>query len=109
MLLDLWHALDRLWRVMCKTHGACKPFQSHISAAFRIFYKEDLVRAITAYERASLLVGQELEKAKQRDWGKITQHCRFVVPPAKVLLYRFDQVVITFSCVADAKTGEKII
>ena len=65
----------------------------------------EVQQALDAYAKTSSLSGEELANAIQREWGTITQHCRGAVPEAKLLLYRYDQLIIAYHTVVDAATG----
>jgi hypothetical protein len=107
VILDLFHAMDRLIKLAHKKHGGYRPFISRLREAFTVFRPCDVAAAIGVYAAKHGLSGSDLDKAAQRDYAAITQHCPVAVPSdSTVLLYRFDQVILTFCNVVDANTGD---
>jgi hypothetical protein len=109
VLLDLFHALQRIIRLAHKSHGAFRPFIARLREAFSVMLSSDVDAAIAAYEqRHAIASTAELARVVERDFAMITQHCPVSVPsdPA-VLLRRFDEVILAFFfCnVMDGTTG----
>jgi hypothetical protein len=107
VLLDLFHALQRIIRLAHKSHGAYMPFIARLREAFSVMLSSDVDAAIAAYEQRHAAASQtELARAVERDFAVITQHCPVSVPsdPA-VLLRRFDEVILAFCNVMDGTTG----
>jgi hypothetical protein len=107
VLLDLFHALQRIIRLAHKSHGAYRPFIARLREAFSVMLSSDVDAAIAAYEqRHATASTAELARAVERDFAMITQHCPVSVPsdPA-VLLRRFDEVILAFCNVMDGTTG----
>lgn len=86
----------------------CRPFQADLCEALVVVHPGEAQQAVQSYSSKSPLKGEELALDIQRNWFKIVKHCRRVIPEPGLLLYRFDQLIITYSCILDAATGEQL-
>jgi hypothetical protein len=82
-----------------------RPFQAQLHEVFMVRHPAEVQQAIDAYTAKSTLTDEELAWAIQRDWLQITQHCRGTIPESRLLLYRFDQLIVAYSTITDATTG----
>lgn len=73
--LDPFHAMQRLSKLILKSHGACRAYLARLRDAFFMVHMEDLA----AVEAALHLLGkspEEIEAKKKTDWGYFLQRCR---------------------------------
>lgn len=73
--LDPFHAMQRLSKLILKSHGACRAYMARLRDAFFMVHSEDLA----AVEAALLSLGMtppEIEEKKKTDWAYFLQRCR---------------------------------
>lgn len=105
MRLDIFHALNRIARVLKKSHGAFCTFMAKLRDAFFLVCLEDmeLVEEVLKNIGFSDL---EIKDKKDQDWVFFLHYCRRAVPPKEILLKRFDKVCQMFRNLRDAKSGD---
>eukprot|EP00903_Cladosiphon_okamuranus_P019959 g18342.t1 len=105
--LDPFHAMQRLSKLILKSHGACRAYLARLRDAFFMVHKEDLA----GVEEALRLQGmspEEIEAKKNSDWGYFLQRCRRVIPPPDVLLKRFNLANRIYGYLLDKKTKQPL-
>ena len=73
--LDPFHAMQRLSKLVLKSHGACGACMARLRDALLMVHSEDLA----AVESALRLLGktpEEIEEKKKTDWAYFLQSCR---------------------------------
>ncbi len=73
--LDAFHAMQRLSKLILKSHGACRAYLARLRDAFFKVNAEDLA----AVEAALLQTGmskEDIEVKKTKDWTYFLQRCR---------------------------------
>lgn len=104
--LDLWHAENRLIEQARRTHGAYRPFCANLRDALAIPDPEALGRVEKVLEsRHPTWNSREIKAFMSKHYSRIVKHVPRVVPPAPVLVQRFDNVINTFRSIRDASTG----
>ncbi|CAN0158153.1 unnamed protein product, partial [Ectocarpus fasciculatus] len=107
VLLDLWHAENRLAGAGCKQHGAFYAFLAHLRDAFAVPHPILLQKAKDIWKmRHPTWTDQQVDEDMRNNYtNKVLKYVPRTVPPAPVLLDRFDSVMDAFENVRDAKTG----
>lgn len=67
--------MQRLSKLILKSHGACAPYLARLRDAFFILYKEDLEN-VEAALRMSGLSDEDITLKKHNDWGFFLRRCR---------------------------------
>ena len=73
--LDPFHAMQRLSKLVLKSHGACGAYMARLRDALFMVHSEDLA----AVEAALRLLGktpEEIEEKKKTDGAYFLQRCR---------------------------------
>eukprot|EP00903_Cladosiphon_okamuranus_P006310 g6187.t1 len=99
--------MQRLSKLILKSHGACRAYLARLRDAFFMVHMEDLA----GVEAALRLVGRspaEIEEKKKCDWGYFLQKCRRVIPPAAVLVKRFDLINRIYGNLLDRKMKQPL-
>ncbi|CAN0310195.1 unnamed protein product, partial [Laminaria digitata] len=109
--LDVFHALQRISRLVKKNHGAFKPFMARLRDAFFIVNSEDIKEA-SFVERSLEAQGmhpEEVAEFREKNWTFFLRNCRRLVPERERLLKRFNSVTSQFWDVIDARSGEILL
>ena len=73
--LDPFHPMQRLSKLVLKSHGACGAYMARLRDALFMVHSDDLA----AVEAALHLLGKtpaEIEEKKKTDWAYFLQTCR---------------------------------
>lgn len=73
--LDPFHAMQRLSKLVLKSHGACRAFLTRLRDAFFKVYRSDLEEVETALRQQGKSDG-EIETIKEQTWGYFLSLCR---------------------------------
>ena len=73
--LDPFHAMQRLSKLILKSHGACRAYMARLRDAFFMVHLEDLA-AVEAALRSLGKTPAEIEEMKRTDWAYFLQRCR---------------------------------
>ncbi|CAM9376638.1 unnamed protein product [Sphacelaria rigidula] len=106
--LDIFHALQRLSRLLKKSHGAFRPFMARLRDACFIVNLADNKEARLAL-KAQGMKPEEVATYKKKNWTFFLRNCRRLVPNRERLSARFDSVIDQFRNVVDAKSGEVLL
>ncbi|CAN0585127.1 unnamed protein product, partial [Laminaria digitata] len=86
--LDLFHGLQRISRLVKKSHGAFKPFMARLRDACFIVNRDDIAEAKRALESGGM-TPEKVQELRENNWTFFLRHCRRLVPERKRLLKRF--------------------
>ena len=103
---DMFHAMDRMLRVIPKGHGALGLFSRTLSHAMMLFNKTDAEKArkVAATKFPNMSWGDVL--LRQADW--VSKHVRRFVPKPSVLVPRLEAVIEEFQDCVDADTQQRL-
>ena len=76
MKLDPFRAMQRLSKLVLKSHGACRAFLRRLRDAFFKVYRSDLVEVETALRQQGKS-DAEIETMKEQNWGYFLSLCRW--------------------------------
>ncbi|CAN0373205.1 unnamed protein product [Pylaiella littoralis] len=105
--LDAFHAMQRLSKLILKSHGACGAYLARLRDAFFTINAEDLA----AVEAALLQAGMsqdEVDIKKTKDWAYFLKRCRRMLPPPAELVKRFDLVNKIYGGLVGKKTKKPL-
>ncbi|CAN0004911.1 unnamed protein product, partial [Scytosiphon promiscuus] len=106
--LDAFHAMQRLSKLILKSHGACRAYLARLRDAFFKVNADDLA----AVQAALLLAGmsqEEVDAKKAKDWAYFLKRCRRMIPPPVELAERFDLVNKVYGGLLDNKTKQPLL
>lgn len=75
VLLDVFHAMQRISKLLLKSHGACAAYLARLRDACFEVHKGDLAK-LEAALAAQGMSPAEIEEKKKKNWGYILQRCR---------------------------------
>lgn len=106
VLLDLWHAENRVGDSGCKTHGAHRPFMSRLRDTFAIPDPAKLEEVQQLWKvRHPTWSQREIDRDMKMNYNRVLQFVPRTVPQPPVIVQRFDLLCSAFEDVKDAKTG----
>ena len=73
--LDAFHAMQRLSKLVLKSHGACSAYLARLRDAFFMVNADDLTAA-EADLRHKGMSQEDVDRKKERDWPYFLQRCR---------------------------------
>ncbi|CAM9149525.1 unnamed protein product [Sphacelaria rigidula] len=106
--LGIFHALQRLSRLLKKSHGAFRPFMARLRDACFIVNLADIKEASLAL-KAQGMKPEEVATYKGKNWPFFLRNCRRLVPNRERLSAHFDSVIDQFRKVINAKSGELLL
>ncbi|CAN0113688.1 unnamed protein product [Laminaria digitata] len=121
--LNVFHALQRISRLVKKNHGAFNPFgapyrdqnndnfgpfMARLRDAFFIVNSEDIKEAKRSLEAQGINL-EEVAEHREKNWTYFLRKCRRLVPERERLLKRFNSVIEQFWDVIDAQSGEILL
>lgn len=111
VLLDLWHAENRVGDCGSKTHGAHRSFMAHLRDALAIPDPAKLQAARDTWkERHPTWDDREIDSDMRVSYtNKVLKRVPRTVPQPLVIVPRFDDLCAAFENVRDAKTGGHLL
>ena len=73
--LDAFHAMQRLSKLVLKSHGACSAYLARLRDAFFMVNADDLAAA-EADLRHKGMSQEDVDRKKERNWPYFLQRCR---------------------------------
>jgi hypothetical protein len=107
ILLDIFHAMQRISKTLKKAHGAFRAFLARLRDAFFWVSKEDLDLLVT-FLKTQGLTDDDIQRKREVDWVFFLRNSRRVVPPKDILLERFNRVCDFYNGIKDAATGQPL-